>query len=187
MIISDLIECDLVRGAIVNKIEENSASVDIDVEYFSGDEIDLEKMLNLAVDDYYKALKLGNTPKAIDNLVLINRGNNKFSIYLIELKDVNKLRRLCVDDIKEKYQTTINDFMINRYGESFNNDAYKLIDFNIWLVCNKFRFLDSDISSEDYEKKIENTFIERLLMIKPFKYKNKLSQITPMYPRAQID
>ncbi|TOL43229.1 hypothetical protein CGH98_23290, partial [Vibrio parahaemolyticus] len=85
-------------------------------------------------------------------------------IYLIELKDVKKLSRLCNINIRSKFNTTIDDFMLERFKSEFDRDDVKITDLNLWLVCNRFSFMNKSISDEDYEKRIKNTIIEKLMM-----------------------
>lgn len=175
------------RAFFKNYVRENNACVKLDDNFYNQDgTLKEEEIVNLAVDEYYNNLGLANTPPSIDNLLVINRGDNKFAVYLIELKDVKKLRRLCSINIREKFNTTIDDFMLNRFKTEFNADNVKVTDLNLWLVCNRFSFMNHTISDEDYEKRIKNTIIEKLLMIPPFRYKGKFGLINVMLNNAEI-
>ena len=103
-----------------------------------------------------------------------------FSLYLIELKDVKKLSRICSSNIKTKFETTITDFMSVRFAPEFHKEGVKIVDLNIWLVCSRFGFMGVDISDEDYEKRVKNTLIEKLMLIPPFRYGEKVSIIQPV-------
>ncbi|MCS6025715.1 hypothetical protein LNO14_16850 [Klebsiella pneumoniae subsp. pneumoniae] len=62
----------------------------------------MKKIINLSVDSYYNSLRLPITPPSPDNLLVIRRGDNKYSIYIIELKDVARVARLDHENIKKE-------------------------------------------------------------------------------------
>lgn len=169
-----------------NDIIENNAKVDIDNSFYNNGALDSQKILNISVDKFYNSLGLSSTPCSIDNLVLVKRGHNRYSLYLIELKDVDKLKRLNRDQIKNKFDTTLHDFMLTKYQDDFGCEDLKITDLNLWLVCNRFNFMNTEISQEDYQNKIKNSFLETLMLLKPYKYKGKVSRIEPLYPGAEI-
>lgn len=170
-----------------DEVKEHNAKVALDPDfYLSNGVLNNDVIINLAVDDFYNGLNLAATPPSIDNLVIIKRGQNKYSVYLIELKDVKKLSRICNEQIKGKFSTTINDFMLNKFKSEFDIEHVKITDLNLWLVCNRFSFMNKTISDEDYEKRIKNTVIEKIMMIPPFKYKGKISMITSMFNNVEI-
>lgn len=167
-------------------VQENNASVTLDEDFYLQDgTLNRELLINIAVDEYYNSLNMGITPPSIDNLLVIDRGNKKFSLYLIELKDVKRLRTLCSKNIKAKFETTIDDFMSDRFKKEFHKEGIKITDLNIWLVCNKFNFMGKEISDEDYEKKIRNSLIEKLLLIPPFRFRGKVSAIQAVQNKTE--
>lgn len=178
---------DDLRAICKNEVKENNACVNLDSSfYLDNGSLNYEQIINLAVDEYYNGIGLGNTPPSIDNLLVINRGDKKFAIYLIELKDVKKLSRLCNINIRSKFNTTIDDFMLERFKYEFDRDDVKITDLNLWLVCNRFSFMNKSISDEDYEKRIKNTIIEKLMMIPPFRYKGRVGMLNVMFNNAEI-
>lgn len=160
------------------RIEENGVAVLIDEEYYDKTgSLSRESIINLSVDEFYNSLREANTPPSPDNLVIINRGGNKYSVYLIELKCVDRVSRLKAGNIKEKFNTAVEDFMKVRFGECFLSGEVKIIDFNIWVVCNRFNFVASDISDEDYLRKIRGGVMESLLLAKPYKFRDRIATI----------
>lgn len=185
--IEAIVNNNLLRSLLKDEVKENNACVILDADfYLENGKLDNEKIINLAIDEYYNSLNLGNTPPSIDNLLVINRGDKKYAVYLIELKDVRKLSRLCNINIRSKFNTTIDDFMLERFQTEFNQDDIKITDLNLWLVCNRFSFMNEAISDEDYEKRIKNTIIEKLMMIPPFRYKGKVGMLNVMFNNAEI-
>lgn len=187
MLISELLIKDELKPFFVDEIKENNAEVIIDASYYQEGKLNNNCILNISIDSFYASLKLAETPCSIDNLVLLKRDDNRFSLYLIELKDVQKMKRLDPRKINEKFKTTIFDFMKAKYQDNFEHDDIKVHEFNLWLVCNKFKFVKGPIDEVEYRKKIENTVIEQLMLLKPFTFKGKWSRITPMYPGAEIN
>jgi hypothetical protein len=186
-VIEAIVKNDSLRLLLKNEVKENNACVELDSNfYLDNGDLDDTKIINLAIDEYYNGLGLGDTPASIDNLLVISRGDNKFAIYLIELKDVSKLRRICNINIRSKFTTTINDFMLTRFNEEFNKDDIKITDLNLWLVCNRFEFMNRALSDEDYEKRIKNTVIEKLMMIPPFRYKGKIGMVNVMFNNVEV-
>lgn len=187
MITSIMGNADL-RLILRDTIEENGVNILFDNEFYNDDFLlDNEKVVNLAVDSYYNSLRMRHTPPSPDNLVVIKRTDNKFSIYLIELKCVNFVERLNTSNIKMKFTTAINDFMMEKFSDCFMNENHKITDFNIWLVCNRFSFIDEQITDEEYFNKIKGGVMERILLERPYKFRNKFATISLMLSGARID
>lgn len=185
--INSILHNNSLTKILKNIVHENNACVELDEDFYQEDgNLDYRKIVNLAVDEYYNSLCIGDTPPSVDNLLVINRGNDKFAIYLIELKDVKRLGSLNDKNIRSKFDTTINDFMLHRFSNEFNKEEYKITDLNLWLVCNRFSFMNKTLSDEDYEKRIKNTIIEKLLLIPPFKYRGKIGLVHAMFNNAEI-
>lgn len=171
-------EC--LTSIISNKIKENNVGLVIDESYYIEESLDLDRIVNLEIDKYYNSLRLSNTPPSIDNLVAIKRSDNIYTLYLIELKDVQKMKSIG-KNIEDKFKTTIHDFMLDRFKHVFNKEGIKYTDIKLWLVCNRFKFLGDDITNEEYEKKIKNSIVEKLLLAKPIRFNNMICRIVPIY------
>lgn len=168
--------CELLRV----DVKENNVFIKLDDDFYSGEgELINDKIINLSVDSYYNSLRLPMTPPSPDNLLVIRRGNNKYSIYIIELKDVARVSRLDHENIKKKYETAVDDFMSERFKDCFYKEDVKIADFNVWIVCNRFSFLAANLTDEEYAKRvINNGVMEKLLLSKPYKFRGKISPIT---------
>ena len=158
-------------------IEENGVGIQISREYYIDDKLNSDAVINRAVDKYYNELKLAKTPASIDNLVIIDRSGNKYSLYLVELKSVSKLKNIDIASIKSKFASSINDFMETRFSDCFCKQDTKLADLNLWLVCNKFKLMGKEVSDEDYKKRIKNTITEKLLLVTPFRFRERVATI----------
>ncbi|MBY6258551.1 hypothetical protein K3G69_18820 [Phytobacter diazotrophicus] len=170
-----------------DKVEENGVNVLLDEDFYDENGgLKRDEIANLSVDTYYNSLGLVETPPSPDNLIVIKRGETKYSIYIIELKNVAKLRSVKADNIKKKFETAIKDFMNERFSHVFNKEGTKLADLSLWLVCNRFKFIDSDISEEDYMRKVRGGLMESLLLTKPYTFRNKIVRVELMLSGKDI-
>ncbi|MGC5889006.1 hypothetical protein [Enterobacter sp. ECC-249] len=178
--ISSILSVEKLREIMRHEVSENSVFVKLDHDFYCEDGcLNNDKIINLSVDSYYNSLRMPSTPPSPDNLLVIRRGENKYSIYIIELKDVARVSRLDHENIRCKYTTAVDDFMSDRFRECFIKDGSKVTDFNVWIVCNRFSFLGADLSDEEYEKKVlKGGVMEKLLLSKPYKFGGKISPIT---------
>jgi len=169
------------------KVEENGVNVLLDEDFYDENGcLKKDEIANLSIDTYYNSLGLLETPPSPDNLIVIKRGDTKYSIYIVELKNVAKLRSIKADNIKGKFDTAIKDFMENRFVHIFNKEGTKLVNLSLWLVCNRFKFIDSDISEEDYMRRVRGGLMESLLLTKPYSFRNKLARVELMLSGKDI-
>lgn len=73
----------------------------------------------IKVDDYYAGLKISTPPKAVDFVVIVDCQCDSFSMYILELKNVNGPGKLNIVDIQEKFSNTINLFLSNTFSYIF--------------------------------------------------------------------
>ena len=99
---------------------ENNASVEFDDSLKINGEIDDSKVLILKPDNFYNTKDFAKPPKSLDCLILVNCTNKShYDLYLIELKDVKKLKNVNPNDVVAKFESVINDFFV-RFSEVFN-------------------------------------------------------------------
>jgi len=79
----------------------------------------------LKIDDYYNNLRQPDTPKSIDNIVVIDCRCKCYVMYLFELKSTRTSGKVKVSDIHEKFDTAIYDFISTRFSSIFLSNAYK--------------------------------------------------------------
>lgn len=102
-------------------IKENGSEVVIHDSFYSEKTLIKDLIANISVDSFYNSLKQNPTPPSVDNLVVVkNRGENRFDIYIIELKDVRKMAGLDTKNIVAKFKTTVDDFMTAKFPEIFS-------------------------------------------------------------------
>ena len=110
-------------------VEENNVCVTLDDRfYLKSGKLNTKSLANIAVDDFYNGLNLAKTPPSIDNLLVINRGDSKFSFYLIELKKRKRTKNFPQEKIQSKFKTTID-----------NNIDYLMSTFTLDDLTRNFR------------------------------------------------
>lgn len=156
-------------------IKENGSEVIIHESLYENDILDKSLIANIKVDDFYNSLNKYPTPPSVDNLVVVRgRGDNRFDLYIIELKDVKKMASLDTKNIESKFKTTISDFMGDKFKDIFLCEDSIICNVNAWVVCNRFMsYLGDHADDEKYRKRIKDTAMERLLLTKPFRFRNK--------------
>lgn len=177
--IASIYEDEILSNFISNEIKENGSCVDISDEYYSGGMLIESLIANIKVDDFYNSLRTNPTPPSVDNLVVVKgRGENRFDLYIIELKDVKKMASLDTANLVSKFRTTFHDFMSHKYGNIFLNESIIISNINLWIVCNRFRGPFSAQMDEDkFKRRVKNTAMEALLLTKPFHFRKKLIPI----------
>ena len=63
-------------------------------------EVDDKKVIILKIDSYYSSSRMHDPPPAIDCLIIVSLGENRFDFYLVELRDVTVTKLVRPDDIQ---------------------------------------------------------------------------------------
>lgn len=105
---------------IIPECCENNISVSI------SEEIQDANLLILKIDDYYNSLNLERCPAAIDCLIIQKCEDNSYSLTLVELKNITSAKGFTSENMKEKFDTCLNDFMAKRFKNYFNRDYKSL-------------------------------------------------------------
>lgn len=92
----------------------------------------------IKVDNYYAGLKISTPPKAVDFVVIVDCQCDSFSMYILELKNVNGPGKLNIVDIQEKFSNTINLFLSNTFSYIFLNDRFKYKEIKMYLVSDAY-------------------------------------------------
>ncbi len=99
-----------------------------------------EEYIGIKVDDYYNHKGLGGeTPKAVDFVVVVDCQCNAYVMYILELKNVKKPGQYTTKSIHEKFSTTINRFIKNEFKEIFLADQVKYKDIKLYLVTKAYQ------------------------------------------------
>lgn len=135
------------------------------------------------VDDFYN--KEVEKPKAsADCLISLHLSSNSYKLYVIELKDINSPHGFKIENIQEKFKTTIEDFMSVRFSGIYCNDAYTIKELKMYFVTDPYNW--QGLSDKQIEEKRSGTKIETLLLSKPLKFRGKLYSIQHELPNPLI-
>jgi hypothetical protein len=130
-----------------------------------------ENYIIIKVDKYYNSLGLAKTPASLDCLIIRKCLNTGFGLTLVELKDIHSGKAFEFDNMKSKFETTINDFMQNRFKDLLYKD-YK--DIKLYFVSN------IEIYKRDIGLKLETLINVR------FNYGDRKFMIQPKMPTPNI-
>lgn len=173
---------------LYSRIEDEGIECTIDSTLTTSDYIAIK------VDDYYASLHKRRPPKSVDFIVLVDGQCNSFALYVLELKNVNGPNRLIISDIQEKFDTTIYDFLSEKFKSIFLHDRYKYKLIKLYLVSDAYRNCGRFSSHQEYleyNERRSSAFrkdslkVERHLGQKLYKFKGKLLKIeydTPPNP-----
>jgi len=196
---SEIIKNNILNTLLVERCEENSIEAEICSNLTYKDDY-----LVIKVDNYYnrgfKVTGFKKTPASVDCLILVKcneKGKRKkirsniYDMHLIELKNIKNKQYFKLENIQEKFNTTIEDFLNIKFKDIFNN--FQLRSFNCYFISDphniKRRYKGKNITQNKYNQiiKLEGLKVKSLLLIKPLKYRNKFSTIKPRLPNLEIN
>lgn len=97
------------------------------------DDVDMDNVVIVKVDKYYESLKMEFTPPSIDCLIIRKCLSGGYALTLVELKKTKKQKHLDVKNLKEKFHTTINEFIKTTFYKYYDID-YKNV--KLYFVSN---------------------------------------------------
>lgn len=153
--------------------EDNGICVSIDRQ-----KLDENDYAIIKVDEYYEALRLGDTPSSIDFLVSVDCVTNHYTLYLMEFKNVKDRDGFTPSNVRKKFDTVIHDFMSERFGDIFQNSKYQYKDILAYFVHNLLT------SGNTYPKDTTRREIE--LFREPYEFMNKTILIRDINPEDLI-
>lgn len=150
-----------ISGFIEETCCENEICVTLD---------DIDEFVIIKVDKYYNSLNIEKRPPSIDCLIIYKCKDsiNKYSATLVELKNTNKFD---LENLKGKFNTTINDFILTKFKNLLKLDFQKI---------DLFYVSTNEIYKRDISLKLE------ALMNVRFKYFDKKLMIKPFMPNPAI-
>ena len=172
--------CKALIPYLKESIEDEGIKIGID------EKLGAEQLAIIKVDEYYSGLHLGYPPKSIDFVVVVDCECDSYVLYLLELKNVDKPKRLIIKDIHEKFEVTIRDFLSERFEMIFLADRYKYKDIKLYLISDAYGLTGKYGTYAEYKKiqekmqRIQNRDSLRIdvsLGSKLFKFKGKVLKI----------
>jgi hypothetical protein len=125
----------------------------------------------IKVDKYYNDLKLEKTPASIDCLIVRECIKAGYGLTLVELKNIESGQGFNVDNMKEKFETTLFDFIKKRFKNQLDVHYSEI----------KLFF----VSKQEIYKRDLGLKMDVLINIK-FKYNDRLLMIRPEMPTPTI-
>ena len=111
--IDEIANSDDLKLYRVSKCEDNEVCVE------THSDINDDEYIIIKLDDYYNGLHEDPTPPSVDCLI-VQRCQQGFKVYLIELKNVKRAKSINRANLIEKYRTALFDFLSGRYQSIFN-------------------------------------------------------------------
>jgi hypothetical protein len=125
----------------------------------------------IKVDNYYNSLNLAATPPSVDCLIIRRCINGGYGLTIVELKDIGTGAAFTIDNMKGKFNTTLNNFIKRRFKELLNIEYNEI---KLYFVSN------IDIYKRDLGLKME------VLINTQFDFNGKKLMIQPKMPTPTI-
>jgi len=168
-LINLLNEDEILQEYIKPECEDEGLCVDFE------ETIDRNTTLVLKVDDFYNDFNIADRPASVDCLIIQFCSENNYKLFLIELKNVERAQKIDRKNLREKFETTLYDFMSNRFRSYFYREVFDL-KIELILCAGK---LQNDNSFKSYK-------LDFLLGLKPFRFDGKLIGINGLPPTPII-
>lgn len=134
-------------------------------------DIDRESYIIIKVDKYYNSLTIEDRPASVDCLIIRKCEKSGFGLTLVELKSNKNSKNIDLSNIKEKYHTTLYDFIEKRFKEELR---VAFNDVKLYFVSN------IELYRRDLGLKMD------VLINTRFRYSGKTLMIHPMMPNPTI-
>ncbi|MCC7430000.1 hypothetical protein IT568_04065 [bacterium] len=108
------------NSILSNFIEDTCCENEIGVTF--DEKISPDSYVIIKVDKYYNSLKLEKTPASVDCLIFRKCMETGYGLTLVELKNIKTLRNIDTQNIKEKFEITLSDFIKQKFKELFDTD-----------------------------------------------------------------
>ncbi|MCP4217118.1 MAG: hypothetical protein GY765_20900, partial [bacterium] len=132
--------------------------------------------LVIKIDSYYNSLNQKITPPSVDCLIVVKCADGTFSIILVELKNIKKLKRVKKPNLRDKFKTTIKQFMEKRFKRIFMDEKHTIKSINLYFVARPFRNTDRASSLE-----------REYALLGSFKFRKMTCEIVPKAPHPVIE
>jgi hypothetical protein len=143
-----------------------------------------EQIMILKIDAYYHPSKMAKPPPSIDCLIIVKCVNACYEFYLVELRNVVSPKGLKKAEMNEKFRTTIEDFLTNRFQQIFMDKNYCINKFELYCVTDAYRL--KNLKKEQYQKRISVLEKELLLLQNIFTFRDKKATIKLKLPNPVI-
>jgi hypothetical protein len=125
----------------------------------------------IKVDKYYNSLNIEKRPASIDCLIIRECVGKGFGMTLIELKNIENSKGFDLNNMKSKFNTTLNDFIKIKFKNPLDIDYNEI---KLFFVSNQ------EIYKRDLGLKME------VLMNVKFKFNERNLMIIPRMPNPTL-
>lgn len=157
------------HAELSNYIEDTCCENGICVSFDEG--IHPDSYAIIKVDNYYNSLNIEHRPASIDCLIIRECQENGYGMTLVELKNIETGKGFDVKNMKEKFSTTLYDFIKNKFRNPLD---VQYSDIKLYFVSNQ------EIYKRDLGLKME------VLINTRFKYNERTLMIIPRMPNPAI-
>ncbi len=123
----------------------------------------------IKIDDYFNKTIHPN-PAGVDCLIVQKCQNNDYKLYIVELKNIEKLGDM--RQIRDKFKNCFDIFMSDKF-------RYYFYDLNINFTSIQLIFVSTTGENKNRKDKFQkNTRLDALLAMRPCRFANKLYAIS---------
>ncbi len=154
MLIDDILNNPILSKYRCADCEENGIGVSFHAN------IKREDYTIIKVDDYFNK-EISPNPAGNDCLVIQKCHDNKYKLYLIELKNIQNLGGQSLSRIRDKFQNCFDIVMSDKFREHFYNENYEFSSIELIFISNTIEH------QQRIDKKQKNTRIDLLIALPP--------------------
>lgn len=159
---------------ICNTCSENGMELIID------GRINPLNLLIIKVDAFYNAEV--KHPDCSPDCLVIQKCNNHFDVYIVELKNVKDKCGIVLTNIIEKFITCLDDFMSHRFGNYFHHEEVEINVLKLFLISDPYNFK----SNPERQLKMKGHRLDLLMATRIPRFFNKHLYIEPRLPNPTV-
>ncbi len=148
MLIDDLKNDSTINSFIEDTCCENGFAAKLDPN------IDKVNYAIIKVDKFYNSLSQLIKPPSPDCLIII-KCNDTFHMFIVELKDIKSSKYFDKQNIRDKFETCINDFISGRFRQYFLEKNYEFKQVKLYFVTDPYKQRSGKISKFNKGTKID--------------------------------
>ena len=157
------------HAELSNYVEDTCCENGICVSFDQGVESDSYAIIK--VDNYYNSFNIEHRPTSIDCLIIRECEDKGYGLTLVELKKIDTGKGFEVKNMREKFSTTLYDFIKNKFKDPLD---IEYSDIKLFFVSNQ------EIYKRDLGLKME------VLINVRFKFNERTLMIIPKMPTPTI-
>lgn len=142
---------------------------------------------SINIDEYYHKYVV-HTPEIADLLIIIKSQMHKstFSLYIVEMKNINSPKYFKICNIYNKFKTVIDDFLKIRHQDIFEDSSKIVIGFRLYFISDAYRLLKRGFTETQIRSFLASTKIEILQSLPPFSFRHFKAYIEYKLPNPLI-